>query len=429
MVGATCAAAVAVAACGGSSDATPTETAAAQSASNTSVPGNPTSATGGQACTPAGDTPPLSTQTIASGLTNPWAMAFLPEGRILVTQKAGQFVIVSADGSNRSALTFTGSAPSILESGQGGLLDVALDPDFASTPWVYFTYQEPGTDGQSNLSGTAVGRARLTTNADGSGGVLSNFERLYQQLPKVAQGGVHFGSRIAFRADKTLLVTLGDRGMDKTDAPSLDHAQHLGRALGKIVRLNRDGSVPNDNPFAGRGDALPEIWSLGHRNPQGLTVDRANDAVWSSEHGPQGGDEINQVRAGNNHGWPLRSYGCTYGSPAGEACRLGGGVHTPYQRLEFSEPMTYWAPQSTAPSNLVVLRNSAYPAWEGQLLVGALAGKQVWRVASSVEGRMTACEPVLRSDFGQRVRDLRQASDGRVWLLTDEGFVHRLQVN
>jgi aldose sugar dehydrogenase len=377
------------------------------------------------ACTPAAANaaaPRLNTQRRASGLAQPWALAFLPDGRLLVTLKAGRFVVLSADGLQRTTLAFSGLQPAIRDGGQGGLMDVVLDPDFNQSQQVFFTYQEPGTDG---TSGTALGRARL------EGTTLTSFERLYQQTPKVAQDGVHFGSRIAFLADKTLLLTLGDRGQDSPSSPTVNHAQNLSRTLGKVVRLDRSGRAPSDNPTltsaAGQAAVLPEIWSFGHRNPQGLAVDPTTGAVWSAEHGPQGGDEVNRVQPGANYGWPLRSYGCPYGSPVGDACRVGGGTHAPLGERRFVEPLAYWAPTSTAPSGVAVLRRSVYPAsWDGQLLVGALAGRQLWRLAVGADGRLTACEPVLASTFGQRIREVRQGPDGHVWLLTDEGDVHRV---
>lgn len=400
----------ALAGCGGGSS--PASPAAAASSPSTTA----TSAAPAPLCTSTGTTA-VTTTTFASGLSSPWGMALLPDGRVLVTQKAGSFVMISADGTRRTTLAFSGGArPDIRNGGQGGLLDVALDPDFATSPWVYFAYQEPGDAG---FSGTAVGRAQLSADT------LTNFQRLYQQVPKRAWDGVHFGARLAFRADKSLLVSLGDRGQDDPASPGLNNAQSLATTLGKIVRIQRDGTVPADNPFTGTAGARPEIWSLGHRNPQGLVVSPIDGTVWSTEHGPQGGDELNRVAAGNNHGWPLRSYGCPYGATVGTACQVNGGQHAPLNGLSFVEPTVYWGPTSTAPSNLIQHDGRGVPAWRGQFFIGALAGQRLWRVALNTDGSYASCEAML-SGLNQRIRDVRQAADGAVWILTDEGQIHRM---
>ena len=342
-------------------------------------------------------------------------MAFLPDNRVLVTQKSGSMVLVSADGATRTPLTWGSPRPDIRDGGQGGLLDVALDPDFASTPWVYFSYQEPGAN---STSGTAVGRAQL------QGTTLGNFQRLYQQTPKVGWDGVHFGSRLAFRADKTLFVSLGDRGQDDPANPTRNHAQNLGKTLGKVIRINRDGSIPADNPFRSTAGAPPEIWSLGHRNPQGLTINPLNGDLWNAEHGPQGGDEINRVVAGANYAWPLRSYGCPYGSGNSTTCRAGGGTHDPLTGLTFNEPLTYWAPFSTAPSNMIVYAGSGFPEWRGQIFMGSLSGQRLWRVALNGTS-FASCEPLLGT-LNKRIRDVRQGPDGWIWVATDDGEIHRV---
>jgi aldose sugar dehydrogenase len=324
-------------------------------------------------------------------------------------------VLVSANGATKSTLSWGLPGPEIRDGGQGGLLDVAIDPDFATTPWVYFTYQEPGPN---STSGTAIGRAQL------QGSSLVGFQRLYQQTPKVGQDGVHFGSRLAFRSDKTLFVSLGDRGQDDPSSPTRNHAQNLAKTLGKVIRINRDGSIPSDNPFQGQPGALPEIWSLGHRNPQGLTYDATSGALWNAEHGPQGGDEINRVLPGVNYAWPLRSYGCPYGSPQGTSCRVGGGTHLALNGTTFHEPLTYWAPTSTAPSNVIVYRGSGFPEWNGQLFMGALASQRLWRVTMNGTA-FASCEAML-SSLNQRIRDVRQGPDGWIWVLTDSGEIRRV---
>lgn len=354
----------------------------------------------------------VRTEVFAAGLTSPWAMAFLPDRRMIVTQKSGTMVLVSANGASRTALSWGSPAPVIRDGGQGGLLDVALDPDFATTPWVYFTYQEPNSNNTS--SGTAVGRALL------QGSSLVNFQRLHQQT-KGYPDGVHFGSRIAFRNDNTLFVSLGDRGSDNPSSPTRDHAQNLSTTLGKVIRINRDGSIPSDNPFRGQAGVLPEIWSLGHRNPQGLTYDTSTNTLWSSEHGPQGGDEVNRVVPGANYGWPLRSYGCPYGAPQGTACRVGGGTHLPLNGVTFTEPLTYWAPTSMAPTNVIVYRGAGFPEWSGQLILGGLGGR-LWRITHN-NGVYTSCEGL---SLNQRIRDVRQGPDGWIWVLTDSGEIRRV---
>lgn len=341
-------------------------------------------------------------------------MAFLPDNRgVLVTQKGGSMVLVSANGSSQTPVSWGSPAPQIRDGGQGGLLDVVLDPDFATNERVYFTYQEPGPN---STSGTAVGRARL------QGNELVEFQRLYQQT-KTYQDGVHFGSRLAFRNDGTLFVSLGDRGRDDPAAPTRNHAQSLSNTFGKIVRINRDGTIPADNPFQGQGGALPEIWSLGHRNPQGLHFDTTTSTLWSAEHGPQGGDEINRVLPGANYAWPLRSYGCPYNSPQGTACRVGGGTHAPLNGITFNEPLTFWAPTSMAPTNVFVYRSTVFPQWNGQVFLGSLQGGQLWRITLN-NGVYASCQGL---SVGERLRDVRQGPDGWIWVLTDRGEIRRVR--
>jgi glucose/arabinose dehydrogenase len=330
-------------------------------------------------------------------------LAFLPTGEMLVTQKAGSIVRLSADGATKVA-TLTG-VPSVASAGQGGLLDIALDPDFAATPWVYICYAEPGTGTESGKSGTAVARAQLVGNA------LQNLAVIFRQSPKVS-GSLQFGSRLVFRGDKTLFVTLGERALGSP-------AQDLAQTLGKVVRINRDGSIPTDNPSLGAG-ALPGIWSLGHRNPEGAALHPTTGELWMSEHGPQGGDEINISRAGGNYGWPNVSYGCNYGDPVGDACRIGGGTHAP----TYIEPLTYWVPTSIAPSGLAFYTGAMFPEWQGQLFSGSLAGQALWRLTLS--GNTVASREAMYGTLGERFRDVRQAPDGSLLLLTDSGKLMRV---
>jgi glucose/arabinose dehydrogenase len=311
-------------------------------------------------------------------------------------------VIVAADGSTVSAPL--AGLPAVVAAGQGGLLDVAVDPQFASDPWVYWTYAEAGAGG----SGTTVARARLV------GTALQDVAVIFRQTPKVSGSG-HFGSRLAFRGDGTLFVTLGERQLG---TPAQDVTGHLG----KVVRIRRDGTVPADNPSFG-ASARPELWSIGHRNPQGAAVHPDSGDLWLTEHGPQGGDELNHVRPGANHGWPLRSYGCNYGDPVGTACRIGGGAHAP----AFAEPVSFWAPPSTAPSGLMFYSGSRFPEWRGHAFTGALAGSTLWRLALDGDRVVDRVEIAAVKALGERIRVVKTAPDGWIVMLTDSGKLLRLQ--
>lgn len=350
---------------------------------------------------PPSEEPPSVVEPVAvtlnEDLVRPWGMTFLPDDRILVSEKSGSLVILSADGATIEAEV--SGLPAVDDSSQGGLLDVALDPDFATDPWVYWTYSEPGSGAEAGLAGTSVARGRLVGNA------LQDVEVIYRQVPKVSGGG-HYGSRLVFRSDKTLFAVFGDR-------QKFDPAQDLTTTIGKIIRIQRDGSVPLDNPsIAG---ALPEIWSLGHRNPQGAAIRLGGDHLWISEHGPQGGDELNRILAGGNYGWPLVSYGCNYGDPVGDACRIGGGTHAP----DYLEPVSYWVPTSIAPAGMIFYSGSGFPAWQGDAFIGALAGKALWRV--QLNGETEVLREALFAELGERVRDVEQGPDGWIYLLTDSG--------
>jgi aldose sugar dehydrogenase len=329
-------------------------------------------------------------------------MAFLPDGRALVTLKGGALVIVDSNGVVSAPLS---GVPAVNASGQGGLLDVAIDPDFATDPWIYLSYAENGAGG----TGTAVARGRLVGNA------LQGTTVIFRQSNYGS--GEHYGSRLVFRGDKTLFITLGER-------QRFTPAQDLAQTLGKVVRINRDGSIPSGNPNLG-GGALPGIWSYGHRNPQGAALHPTTGELWVGEHGPQGGDEINISRSGNNFGWPNVSYGCNYGDsyPGTDntSCRIGGGVHAP----TYVEPLTYWVPTSDAPSGLAFYTGDMFPEWKNNsLFMGALAGQALWRMTLSGNS-ITARERVLHP-INQRVRDVRQGPDGALYLLTDSGNILRI---
>jgi glucose/arabinose dehydrogenase len=340
--------------------------------------------------------------TLNESLASPWGLAFLPDGRMLVTQKGGTMAILGADGAAQATIT---GLPPVVADGQGGLLDVALDPDFATDPWVYWTFSEPGTGAEAGLAGTAVARGKLV------GGTLQEISVIYRQVPKVAGTG-HFGSRLAFRGDKTLFVTLGER---QKGAP----AQDLQASLGKVIRIRRDGTIPGDNPAI--PGARPEIWSTGHRNPQGAAIRPGTDELWVSEHGPQGGDELNRIVPGGNYGWPVVSYGCNYGDPVGDACRLGGGTHAP----SYVEPVSFWVPTSIAPAGLAFYTGTRIPRWQGNVFLGALAGRALWRV--ELQGNVESSRERLLGDVGERIRDVRQGPDGFLYLLTDGGKLIQLR--
>jgi glucose/arabinose dehydrogenase len=321
-------------------------------------------------------------------------------------------VIVRADGSAIDA-TLSG-VPAVNSSGQGGLLDVALDPDFATDPWVYFSFAEDGTGG----AGTALARGRL------SGNTLQNVAVIWRQVPKVS-GGNHFGSRIVFRADKTLYLTTGDRGQDDPAAPTLQNAQNVAKTLGKVLRLNRDGSIPPGNPVFNVPGALPGLWSIGHRNVQGAALKPGTDELWLTEHGPRGGDELNRAIAGRNYGWPLVSYGCPYSfTQSDPSCRPGGGTHAP----TYEEPKSTWLPTSTAPSGLAFYSGDKFPEWSGNVFAGGLAGHTLWRHVLDANGAVTLRDEVsVVKALDKRIRAVTQGPDGWLYLLTDDGKIVRIE--
>lgn len=356
----------------------------------------------------------LRVVTVRSGLSHPWGLAFLPDGSMLVTERAGALRRISADGQTISP-PLTG-VPVVFHSGQGGLLDVQADPDFATAPWVYLSYAEAGTGAEAGLAGTAVARGLLNGNA------LSQVEVIFRQSPKVSGSG-HFGARLVFARDKTLFITLGERQQDSPSQPGTQHAQNPANSLGKVVRIARDGSIPAGNPTFATGGTLPGLWSIGHRNPQGAALHPDTGELWLTEHGPQGGDELNMAQPGGNFGWPLVSYGCPYGSIPLESCRVNGGVHQP----PYTEPLSFWVPFSIAPSGLAFNSGKRYPGWEGNLFAGALNDQSLWRLA--LQGRVVVSrEALLKNEVG-RIRDVRQGPDGWLYLLTDEadGRILRLE--
>ena len=332
-------------------------------------------------------------ERVAAGLQNPWAVAFLPEGRFLVTEKAGRMRVVGADGQVGAPLA---GLPAIAAGGQGGLLDVVTVSGGAGNRTAYFCGSEPEVGGSAYS--TAVARAQLS--ADGAR--LEGTKVIFSQRPKVTSSA-HFGCRIVEARDGTLFVTLGDRFSRKEDAQKLDNH------LGKVVRIQKDGMVPRDNPFVSRAGALPEIWSYGHRNGQGATL-APDGRFWMHEHGPQGGDEINVPQAGRNHGWPVITYGENYGGG-----KIGDGLTA---KEGMAQPLHYWVP-SIAPSGMAFLTSDRYgAAWKGNLFVGSLKFGYLDRIELR-DGKVVA-EHRLLEDGRARIRDVKQGPDGLLYVLTDQ---------
>jgi glucose/arabinose dehydrogenase len=348
---------------------------------------------------------PFRAETVADGLDHPWAVAFIGEGRMLVTERPGRLRMVSPDGKLGAPIA---GLPKIDAGGQGGLLDLVTDRDFARNRTLYFCFSEPAANGSGNS--TALASARLSNDATR----LEQVKILFSQRPKV-DSNMHFGCRIVEHGDGTLFLTVGERFKRMQDAQKLDNHH------GKVIRINKDGSVPPDNPFAKRQQgALPEIWSYGHRNPQGATLG-PDGRLWMNEHGPQGGDEINRPEAGKNYGWPIITYGENYGGG-----KIGEGL-TANPGME--QPLHYWTP-SIAPSGMAFLRSDRYgKAWQGSLFVGSLKFKYLDRIELQ-DGKVVREEKLLQ-DVDQRIRDVREGPDGLLYVLTDEnpGRLLRLAPN
>jgi len=338
----------------------------------------------------------VTVTTVAKGLEQPWALAFLPDGRMLVTERPGRLRYVTQDGELSEPVA---GLPAVHAVGQGGLLDVVLDPAFGENSTIYLSYAEPGEGG---ANGTAVARARL------DGAQLADVKVIFRQQPKF-KSNHHFGSRLVFGRDGNLFVTTGERNSER------DLAQDLGTHIGKVVRITPDGGVPADNPFFGREGALPEIWSYGHRNIQGAALHPGTGELWTHEHGPRGGDEINVARAGRNYGWPVITFGREYSGPS-----IGEG--TAKEGME--QPVHYWVP-SIAPSGMAFHDGRGHPAWEGQLFVGALAATQLVRLEVDPAGKVLAEERIA---IGKRVRDVREGPDGALYLVTGEDAGEILRV-
>jgi glucose/arabinose dehydrogenase len=338
----------------------------------------------------------LKVVTVAQGLVKPWALAWLPDGRMLVTERPGRLRVVSPDGEISAPVR---GLPDVDDRGQGGLLDVLIDPDFVKNRLIYLSYSEPGSDG----SGTVVARAELRD--DG----LEKIKVIFRQFPKV-ESGLHFGSRLALASDGTLFITVGERGQrEMAQDPSVNR--------GQVIRIHTDGRIPADNPFVGRPGHRPEIWSYGHRNPQGAAIHPETGALWIHEHGARGGDEVNIPKPGGNFGWPVIAYGTHY-----SGAKIGIGRSAP----GMEQPIHYWDP-SIAPSGLAFYSGDVFPKWRGSLLVGALKFRLVARL--TLKGERVVGQEALVADIGERIRDVRQGPDGYVYLLTDSraGRILRLE--
>ncbi len=355
--------------------------------------------TRGQDTTFASSAGQLEVQTVATGLVHPWALAFLPDGKMLVTERPGRMRIVTPEGQLSPPLK---GVPDVWASGQGGLLDVVTDKGFAQNKTIYFCYAERTGGGGR----TAVARAKLN---DGSGR-LDELKVIFRQEGPLSSGN-HYGCRIAQANDGNLFVALGDHYSARNEA------QNLGNHIGKLIRITPDGTAPPDNPFVGRDGAKPEIWSFGHRNEQGLAINPATGDVWEIEHGPRGGDEVNVIGKGKNYGWPVIGYGVDYS---------GATIHETTARDGMEQPVKYWVP-SIAPSGMAFYNGKLFPKWSGSLFSGALSGKMLVRL--TLNGNSVTGEERLLQNLYERIRDVRQGPDGALWLLTDNSAGRILRVS
>jgi glucose/arabinose dehydrogenase len=341
----------------------------------------------------------LEVQAVASGLVHPWSLAFLPDSRMLVTERPGRMRLVTPEGQLSPPLK---GVPEVFASGQGGLLDVILDKSYAQNKTIYFCFAEPTGGGGR----TAVARAKLN---DGNGR-LDEVKIIFRQEGPLSSGN-HYGCRIVQANDGNLFVALGEHFSYR------DEAQNLGNHLGKLIRITPDGSAPADNPFVGRSDAKAEIWSYGHRNEQGLAINPASGDLWEIEHGPRGGDEVNIIGKGKNYGWPVIGYGIDYS---------GAKIHDSTSKGGMEQPVKYWVP-SIAPSGMTFYTAKLFPKWTGSLFTGALAGKMLVRL--SLNGNTVTGEERLLQNLNERIRDVRQGPDGALWLLTDNSAGRILRVS
>ena len=335
--------------------------------------------------------------TVTEGLAYPWGLAFLPDGKMLVTERPGRLRVVSADGKTMSEPV--AGLPAVDGRGQGGLLGVAIDPAFQKNQLIYWSYAEPG----QGVNNTAVARGTLV---DGAAPKVENVQVIFHQAPSL-NSTLHFGGRLVFGRDGTLFITLGDRSITEGRM----QAQRMDGLLGKIVRLNPDGSIPKDNPFVGKEGVRPEIWSFGHRNIQAATLHPTTGELWESEHGTRGGDEVNVSRKGKDYGWPTIAYGIEY-----QGGTITGGIQ---QKEGMEQPRYYWDP-NIAPSGMVFYTGKLFPAWQNSLFIGGLASTNLVRL--TVKGDQIVGEERLLQDMQpqrDRIRDVLQGPDGAIYLLTD----------
>ncbi len=332
--------------------------------------------------------------TVADGLVHPWSMAFLPGGDMLITERPGRLRIV-----RNGTLLFdpVPGVPEVLAEGQGGLLDVMPHPDFASNHLLYLSYSKPIGDGSSAT--TAVVRGTFEDDR------LSNVEEIFEAA---SRGRGHYGSRLAFDGNGHLFISVGDRQAPSTGDLEAHPAQDRSNNHGTINRINDDGSIPDDNPFVGESDIRPEIWSYGHRNPQGLIIHPETGDIWATEHGPQGGDELNLIRPGVNYGWPVVGYGVNYGS--------GSVIHEGTLRDGIQPPIHFWVP-SIATAGMMVYTGDRFPAWRGNIFVGGMAGQQLARL--TMDGQVVEVEETLLNGLG-RIRDVRQGRDGYIYVAVED---------
>jgi aldose sugar dehydrogenase len=411
---------VGMVACGGGGGADASLNAPAQAA-QTTVAGNSSSPQGAGGNTNAAATLTtnfaLQVTELNTSLSSPWGLAFLPDGRMLVTEKGGTLKLLASNGSTLGTVS---GVPAVNSSGQGGLLDVVIDPAYATNQRIYMTFSENDAT-NSSLSGTSVVRAKL----DPASRTLSEVTIIYRQSPKVASSG-HFGSRLVFDRNGYLFVALGDR---QSSAQRV-FAQDLTRGNGKVMRITTEGMPAPGNPSFAAAGAQSAIWSYGHRNPQGAALHPVTGELWVSEHGPQGGDEINRAEAGKNYGWPAISYGQEYGSttPVGEATAKAG----------MEQPVSYWltrdgiaytggSKSSIAPSGMLIYSGNKFPEYSGNIFSGALAGAALWRIVlGGADGKTEIFRERMLASRGERIRDVRQGADGWLYLLTDNGKLLRV---
>jgi glucose/arabinose dehydrogenase len=341
----------------------------------------------------------LVVETVAKGLDHPWGLAFLPDGRMLVTERPGRLRVVTRDGKLSPPVS---GLPQVRASGQGGLHDIVLDRDFAANKTIYVCFAEPASGGGR----TAMARAKLS---DGDAPKLEDMKVIFRQEGPLSSGN-HYGCRIVQGRDGNLWLTMGDHFAYRNEA------QNLANHIGKIVRVTPDGVAPPDNPFVGRNDAKPEIWSYGHRNSQGAALHPTSGKLWEHEHGPMGGDEINIPLAGKNYGWPVIGFGVNYD---------GTKAHETTSKPGMEQPVKYWVP-SIAPSGMAFYTGDVFPKWKGNLLVGALKFQLLVRL--ELDGEKVTREERLLQNLGERIRDVRQGPDGALWLLTDSGNGRVLRV-